>query len=159
MISLPIGMTSLFNLWFWFWKLVRTHKNDTVILFILPPTLCTYYLDKCPAWFHLYGLSLSVKNAKQVTITTWKILAHSGIRTHNPQITKQASDQLITQELLKMRFLKVNANAIPVLHTYICELPQVVYQAAFFFFFFWFFFFFFGGGGVAMFLLTTIKHL
>ena len=75
-------------------KLVRTPSN---LELVRPPfffhniilSIHLYISDECRAWFHLYGTSRPARStwkAKKKSKIKKKILAHSGIRTHNPEI-------------------------------------------------------------------------
>ena len=53
-----------------------------------------YTSDGRHAWFHLHGTSRPARSASEAPNTKWKILVHSGTRTHNPLISSLMLYQL-----------------------------------------------------------------
>ena len=65
-------------------------RTAAIFFSIEPLSKTGYWLGVCHGWFHLQGLTGSVKNASWVRITKLKSLAHSGIRTRDLPLTKRA---------------------------------------------------------------------
>ena len=93
----------------------------TLYLYKLPFTLLiktiSFSIQRMSCLIHLDELYRAVRNVKQAKITKWKILVHSGIQTHNPQITRLMPYPLDQPQLDENEIFKVNF--IPVVLEYV----------------------------------------